>query len=151
MSYIQASTGSRNRVVGHKTVFYCSEAGKSLSHNFCVTLCLNLKNLWWPFLVKCTSVLPILASPCPNMPINTLANGKASNIRNSFHTAFDIIVFYWCMFPGTSTISKFEKFHYFLLILHFDDQHIGCIDFKTGMIPLSQFIKKALPNQHYTC
>lgn len=109
MSYIQASTGSRNRVVGHKTVFYCSEAGKSLSHNFCVTLCLNLKNLWWPFLVKCTSVLPILASPCPNMPINTLANGKASNIRNSFHTAFDIIVFYWCSVPRDLNNLKIWK------------------------------------------
>lgn len=99
MSYIQPSTGSRNRVVGHTTVFYCSDAGTSLSHNFYVTLCLNLKHLWWPFVLKCTSVPPILASPCSNTAINTLANRKASNIRNSFHTAFDITVFYWCNVP----------------------------------------------------
>ena len=99
MSYIQSSTGRRNRVVRHTTVFYCSDAGTSLSNNFCVTLCLNLKHLRWPFVVKCTSVLPILASPCSNMAINTLANRKASSIRNSFHTAFDITVFYWCNVP----------------------------------------------------
>lgn len=151
MSYIQSSTGSRNRVVGHTTVFYGSDAGTSLSRNFCVTPCLNLKHLWCPFVVKCTSALPIPASPRSNMAINTLANRKASRIRNSFHAAFDITVFYWCNVPRYLKNQKVWNVQ--LLSSHFtlSPPKDWCPDFKMGTIPLTQFIEKASPNQHHMC
>lgn len=52
------------------------------------------------------------------------------------------------MSPGTSKSKSYKYSTIFLLFYTFT---IDILNFKMGTIPLSQFVKKAVPNQHCMC
>lgn len=130
-------------MIGHTTILCRKEAGTSQSHNLCDIVPESQKSLMTisteMYLYPANSFKLLL-----KYGYKYMGKHKSQLYQEFFSQTLTSQHFIDAVFPGISKISKFEKFFYFSLIFHFDYQCTEFFEFKTGMIQLSQFIKKAL-------